>query len=664
MIDLVPLTDINPNPFQTRTGIDAGYVYDLAMDIRRMRAGRPDTMGLIHVPPARRLDDGTVQLAAGHSRYAAFKLLDADFPGEEWDTMPLDISAIADEDMATIAWAENAQRRNISAIDEARAIQRAIEVLGWKQVDVALKWGLSESAISNKLRLLRLPEDAQAAIQDGRISERHGRVLLTAMGKSPTIYEIMVDKLVPPPPPADDNAAMAAEKAKDLVENIIKAHKRFAHTSYYRNDNARCEVCNRPIMTELEAWSVYYDSRHIYLCQECYKRATGWTPPPVAEAVDELNNVILRTSRWITDFPVTAELGNPRDYDGTYVNPNNGQRGGKMFPEVRQLVCEGCELSEPEKDMSGNPKTRCYDLTCYTKKVELWYREEKGILSERVKRDFGMKPPLSFSSKNEWKLPSLSRGNEIDELLVAEGTCHACKRCTFVYTGWGEERREYMIYAYDDLAFAYACDNVNAHSACIRRTKEAQHTDDEQNEIAAARRAVQERKQQAQYMATRANKIVAAALAAGEVGAWRELAARFGRSATETDVEFYMNVVGACVMRTESLMEYVYWDNEDALEKYENHLKEQLGKMELKLPPTIDDLVRRLERIEAFILGDDGQPRPELREAQLRGNLLNLEKLQHEMIDAGIAGTDRERIEGRLLGLMGMIVEFSQEKTV
>jgi ParB/RepB/Spo0J family partition protein len=173
------LKDIEPNPWQTRTAApDPEYIAALALDIARN--------GLLQAPVGRHTpdDETSVQLAFGHNRLAAFWQLrdggvDPGMDGEEdYDAMQVDIRELTDQQMADYAWSENAQRRDVSAIERALAIQQRMESFGWSQADAAKNLGVDRSTVSNLLRLLKLPEDLRANISKGEISERQAMALL------------------------------------------------------------------------------------------------------------------------------------------------------------------------------------------------------------------------------------------------------------------------------------------------------------------------------------------------------------------------------------------------------------------------------------------------------------------------------------------------------
>ncbi len=170
MAENVALNLIDDNPYQTRQNYDPASLEELAADI----AAR----GLLQPPVGRRVD-GRVQLAFGHRRKRAFALLAQEHP--DYQHLPLEIKELTDEDMALCAWSENAKRRDVSPVEEASAIRRMMGTFGWTQKETAERLGLSRPAVSNKLRLLRLPDEAREQVGRGTLSERQALALLPVL---------------------------------------------------------------------------------------------------------------------------------------------------------------------------------------------------------------------------------------------------------------------------------------------------------------------------------------------------------------------------------------------------------------------------------------------------------------------------------------------------
>ncbi|MBE7467688.1 MAG: ParB/RepB/Spo0J family partition protein [Anaerolineales bacterium] len=176
-IQLVTLNLIEANPFQTRVFYDEKDIVALAEDIRQQCQYLPDTLGLLQVPKGRLTDEGRVQLGFGHRRLAAFSYLVQHY-GSEWQRMPVQIEALTDEAMADMAWSENEVRADISAIEKAWALQRAMAKFNYSMVELAQRRGMPKSTLSNLLRLLQLPDLVQQMVLRRELQERHARTLL------------------------------------------------------------------------------------------------------------------------------------------------------------------------------------------------------------------------------------------------------------------------------------------------------------------------------------------------------------------------------------------------------------------------------------------------------------------------------------------------------
>ena len=159
----IPVGEIRPNPAQPRLHYEEKALAELAESIREN--------GLIQPVLVRQLLTGEYELIAGHRRWKAVQRL-------EWPTIRAIVENRTDTESAVMALVENIQRRDLSCMEEARAIAGLIESTGITQQEVAQRLGKSQPAVANKLRLLRLPGWVQEIVEQGQLSERHARALL------------------------------------------------------------------------------------------------------------------------------------------------------------------------------------------------------------------------------------------------------------------------------------------------------------------------------------------------------------------------------------------------------------------------------------------------------------------------------------------------------
>ena len=174
----VPIEDILPNRFQPRLAFDDDSLQDLAASIKQH--------GIIQPLILRRKND-KYEIIAGERRYKAARMAGL-------VSVPAIISNLSDSASAEVAIVENVQRKDLSAIEEAKSYQAILDKGYMTQEELAKKMGLSQSAISNKLRLLTLDESVQNAVLKNQISERHARSLLKVKDKN--IQKILLDKII------------------------------------------------------------------------------------------------------------------------------------------------------------------------------------------------------------------------------------------------------------------------------------------------------------------------------------------------------------------------------------------------------------------------------------------------------------------------------------
>ena len=154
--------DIAPNPVQPRKRFEDGALYELSCSIAEYGILNPLTV---------RLRNDQYELVAGERRLRAAKLAGlVDVP-----CIVLDVDM---ENASLIALIENLQRRDLDFIEEANGICQLIKLFGLSQEEIARRIGKSQSAVANKLRLLKLPDDVLESLRDNGLTERHGRALL------------------------------------------------------------------------------------------------------------------------------------------------------------------------------------------------------------------------------------------------------------------------------------------------------------------------------------------------------------------------------------------------------------------------------------------------------------------------------------------------------
>jgi ParB family chromosome partitioning protein len=159
----LPIGDIRPNPSQMRQKIDEDGLAELAESIK--------SLGVIQPIVVRPLEEG-YELVAGERRLRAAKMAGLEF-------IPAIVVNMDDLASSLSALVENIQRKDLSAIEEARCLADLLQATGWTQVELAKRLGRSQAALANKLRLLQLDEDVQEMVVDGKLSERQARALLS-----------------------------------------------------------------------------------------------------------------------------------------------------------------------------------------------------------------------------------------------------------------------------------------------------------------------------------------------------------------------------------------------------------------------------------------------------------------------------------------------------
>ena len=195
----IKISEISENEFQPRKYFSESAISSLAESIKQN--------GLISPLTVRKGQKGYL-LIAGERRLRALKML-----GREY--APCIVMDIEDKESATLAIIENLQREDLNPFEQAGAIYTLISKWGLTQVEAAEKLSISQSAVANKLRLLRLSQEEKALILKNSLTERHARALLSLKDeqlRKTALLHIIKYKL-------------NVEKSEKYIENLLRKPK-------------------------------------------------------------------------------------------------------------------------------------------------------------------------------------------------------------------------------------------------------------------------------------------------------------------------------------------------------------------------------------------------------------------------------------------------------
>ena len=193
----LPAEDIAPSPVQPRKLFDEKELEELSESIRSYGILNPLTV---------RCRGGKFELVAGERRLRAAKLAGL----REVPCILLDVNM---EDASLIALIENLQRRDLDFIEEAAGLSRLIRMFGMSQEEAARRIGKSQSAVANKLRLLKLPPDVLEKLRAYGLTERHGRALLRLEGRE--AQRMALEYIAA--------NALTVAAAEEYIESLLKA---------------------------------------------------------------------------------------------------------------------------------------------------------------------------------------------------------------------------------------------------------------------------------------------------------------------------------------------------------------------------------------------------------------------------------------------------------
>lgn len=213
----LPLDSIRPNPHQPRRYFDPDSLEELANSIR--------ALGILQPLTVRQMPDGW-ELVAGERRLRAAALAGL-------DRVPCIPIRADSQSSSLLALVENLQRQDLDFLEEALALDKLLRTYCLSQDEVARRIGKSQSAVANKLRLLRLPPQLLARLREAGLSERHARALLRLENDhrlEQVAEHIITYKLTVAQTDQYVNSLLSAKKTKPKRTYIIKDVRLFLNT--------------------------------------------------------------------------------------------------------------------------------------------------------------------------------------------------------------------------------------------------------------------------------------------------------------------------------------------------------------------------------------------------------------------------------------------------
>ncbi len=187
---------LKPNPQQPRTEFDEEKLNELAESIREHGIHQPIEIEDAH--------DGSFYIISGERRTRAAKIVGL-------SKVPVRIGKFeSDQEKLEIALIENIQRADLNDIEEAKAYYKLMQISGLSQDQIAVRVGKNRSTVANAIRLLKLPEDMQDALVEGKLTAGHARALLAV--KDSADRRVLFNKII--------DTGMVVRKAEEMAAEL------------------------------------------------------------------------------------------------------------------------------------------------------------------------------------------------------------------------------------------------------------------------------------------------------------------------------------------------------------------------------------------------------------------------------------------------------------
>ncbi|MCX4358986.1 MAG: ParB/RepB/Spo0J family partition protein [Rikenellaceae bacterium] len=200
-VEEIRLASIKPNPTQPRQDFDEESLSELAGSIR--------TLGLIQPLTVRKESDESYTIISGERRYRASQMAGL-------ETVPVYVRKVDDNTMLEMALVENIQRQDLNALEIAFTFQRLMEECSITQEALADRVGKKRSTVANYVRLLKLPAELQAALQNDIITMGHARALLAVDSRAKQLS--LLRRVV--------KNALSVRQTEELVKSLSEENRK------------------------------------------------------------------------------------------------------------------------------------------------------------------------------------------------------------------------------------------------------------------------------------------------------------------------------------------------------------------------------------------------------------------------------------------------------
>lgn len=338
VVDLY-LDDLIPNRFQPREVFDEKALEELAVSIKEH--------GVIQPIIVRKIGD-KFEIIAGERRYKASVLAGL-------TKIPAIIRNLDDKETSKVALLENLQRKDLTAIEEARTYQKILELDAMTQEELGKTMGKSQPSIANKLRLLELPDEVQDTLLHNQISERHARSLLSLKTSDEQIA--MLKKII--------EKRMTVREVDEEIKQITGVSTTELTDENYQenvNNNIVEEIKNKAtdIITPIEKTANIND-------------LLKFNPPKVEQPVnEEINPFKFVDSNEIKEIPKIVEK-ETSGYDANLINiekPILSPILGNLSELEEETIIDNVqtntslkEIINTFRDCSSKAKTNGFNIT-------------------------------------------------------------------------------------------------------------------------------------------------------------------------------------------------------------------------------------------------------------------------------------------------------------